>query len=388
MARHQNGDHVTASVDAPALRIVYSYNKRGFEADYWFRELSAASDTRFTFLPFNHDPYLDVGAYCRAQLLDNLWFDRDPRLLRMYTDLTSRISDMRADAIIVDNCHPYHPEFLRTLSIYKVLRTTDGPLSAYDRDFAYAHAYDHVLYHSPAYSPELGMQEKLLYLGVKRADFWPLGVFDALFDSRLSEAQLFERPRDVDVVFVGAMFRNKLPILAKVKKAFGRRFRLHGLGSWKMHLYWHAKFGFPGWIRPLGFDEFIPLYHRTKIGINVHNRGDYTVGGYRMFELPANGVMQICDGGPFLGSFYEVGKEVVSYRNADDLIDKIRYYLEHDAEREAIARAGFRRVMSDHRMALRFRQAGELVVRGMRDSDRTLIPTVWRGDCRAPVVPL
>ncbi len=366
------GGAVSAGGSRP-LTILYSYNKRGFEADYWFRELTAASDARYTFVPFNHDPYLEVGAYIRAQLLDNLWFDKDARLLRMYEDLQSRIARTGADALIVDNCPPYHPEFLRSLPIYKVLRTNDGPLSAYDRDFAYVHAYDHVLYHSPAYSPDLGMREKLLYVGAKRADFWPLGVFDALFDQRLGERELFERDRDVDLVFVGAMFRNKLPLLAKVKKAFGRRFRLHGLGSWKMHLYWNAKFGFPGWIRSLAFDEFVPLYQRTKIGINVHNRGDYTVGGYRMFELPANGVMQICDGGPFLEAFYDVGREVAAYTGADDLIDKVRHYLAHPAERDAIARAGFRRVMRDHRMGPRLRKAGDIIARGMRESGRRLL---------------
>jgi len=367
-----SGGLVTTSMDAPTLTILYSYNKRGFEADCWFRELTAASDSRYTFVPFNHDPYIDVAAYIRAQLLDNLWFERDRRLLRMYKDLQARLAETRADALLVDNCPPYHPEFLRTLPIYKVLRTNDGPLSAYDRDFAYVHAYDHVLYHSPAYSPEMGMREKLLYVGAKRVDFWPLAVFDAWFDQNLSETQLFERARDVDLLFVGSMFLNKFPLLAKVKKAFGRRFKLHGRGSWKMNLYWNVKYGFPGWIRAIDFDEYIPLYHRTKIGINVHNRGQYTVGGYRMFELPANGVMQICDGGDHLETFFDVGTEVVGYKNADDLIDTIRYYLAHDIEREAIARAGFRRVMRDHRMAPRLRQAGELVERGMRESGRAL----------------
>jgi spore maturation protein CgeB len=352
------------------LTILYSYNKVGFEADYWFNEITNASDDRYRFVPFNHDPYLSCWSYVRAQLLDNLWFDRDPRLLRMYDDLQTRIAETGADALIVDNWPPYHPDFLRTLPIYKVLRTTDGPLAAYDRDFAYVHAYDHVLYHSPAYSRDLNMREKLLYAGAKRADLWLLGVFDAWFDQRLTEAQLFERDRDIDIVFVGSMFRNKLPLLADVKRAFGRRFRLHGRGSWKMHVYWNLKYRFPGAIRSIGFEEFIPLYHRTKIGINVHNRGDYTVGGYRMFELPANGVKQICDGGPFLSTFYDVGQEVVGYSNADDLIDKIRYYLQHDDEREAIARAGFRRVMRDHRMGPRFRQAGELIERALRETHR------------------
>lgn len=350
------------------LTILYSYNKTGFEADYWFRELGAASNDEYRFVPFNHDPYLNPYLYVRAQLLDNLWFKRHPGLLRMYSDLQARIAETGATALVVDNFPPYHPEFLRTLSIYKVLRTTDGPLAAYDRDFAYVHAYDHVLYHSPAYSRELDMHEKLLYVGAKRASFWPLAVFDAWFDQKMTEDQLFERDRDVDIVFVGSMFVNKLPLLAKVKRAFGRRFRLHGRGSWKMHAYWNVRFAFPGMIRSIGFDEFIPLYHRSKIGINVHNRGDYTVGGYRMFELAANGVMQISDGGRFLSAFYEPGREIIGYSSADDLIDKIRYYLEHDDEREAIARAGFRRVMRDHRMSQRLRQAAELIETGMREA--------------------
>jgi spore maturation protein CgeB len=354
------------------LTILYSYNKRGFEADYWFRELTAASNGAYRFIPFNHDPYLSVAEYIRAQLLDNLWFDRDRRLLRLYDDLQARLAESHADVLLVDNCPPYHPEFLRNLNIYKVLRTNDGPIAAYDRDFAYVHAYDHVLYHSPAYSRDIGMRDKLLYVGAKRADFWPLGVFDAWFDPEFDEERLFECRRDIDVLFIGSMFLNKFPLLAKVKKAFGRQFVLHGQGSWKMNLYWNVKYGFPGWIRSIRFDEFIPLYHRTKIGINVHNRGDYTVGGYRMFELPANGVMQICDGGEHLPAFFDVGSEIVGYRNADDLIDKIRYYLAHDAEREQIARAGFRRVMRDHRMKLRLQQAGEIIERGMRESRREL----------------
>jgi len=353
------------------LKIIYSFNKRGFEADYWSREIPAASDDVYTFIPFNHDPYLPVRRYLRAQLLDGLWFERNPDLLRMYADLQSLIRDTRADALIVDNCFPYHPEFLRTLPTYKVLRTTDGPMAAYDRDFAYVHAYDHVLYHSPAYSREMGMREKLFYVGAKRADFWPLAVFDAWFDHSMTEEMLFGCERDIDVIFIGSMVRNKLPLLAKVKKAFGKRFRLLGRASWKMNAYWNARFGMQGWIRSIRFEDFIRLYHRAKIGINVHNRGDYTVGGYRMFELPANGVMQICDGGEYLQQYYDVGREIVGYRDADDLIDQVRHYLRHDDERLAIASAGYRRVMRDHRMGQRMREAGRLIEAGMRDAGAT-----------------
>jgi glycosyltransferase involved in cell wall biosynthesis len=347
------------------MTIVYSFNKTGYEADYWAREIAASSNDEFTFVPFNHGTFLDPQHYIRAQLLDNLYFANHPPLIRMYQAFMEVVHEHAADAMIVDNCPPYHPDVLRTWPLYKVLRAADGPLSAYDRDFAYVHAYDHILYHSPAYSRDLGMADKLAYCGAKRADFWPLAVFDVAFDQTKSEDALFAQPRDIDVIFIGAMHVNKMPMLARVKKAFGRRCVMHGLTTMKRNLYFNAKFGFPGWIREVAFEQYVPLYQRAKIGINVHNRGDYTVGGYRLFELPANGVLEISDGGDFLGAFFDVGSEIVGYRDADDLIDKIRYYLANEAEREQIARAGYRRAMRDHRLGVRMREAGELIRLGI-----------------------
>ncbi|HED01021.1 MAG TPA: hypothetical protein ENN18_11705 [Proteobacteria bacterium] len=347
------------------MKIIYSFNKRGFEGDYWQREIAAASGERYQFIPFNHDKYLDSNLYVRAQLLDNLYFHRHPGLFQMYTDLERLIHDSGADALIVDNCFPYHPDFLKKISIYKVLRTSDGPLTAYDRDFAYLHAYDHILYHSPAYSRDMGMEEKLRYCGAKRVDLWPLGSFDALCDPSKTDMDILSAQRDIDVIFVGALHVNKMPLLAAVKKALGRRLRLHGLTSLKKNVYFNLKYGFPGWVTPLPFTHYVPLYQRVKIGINVHNRGDYTIGSYRLFDLPANGVMQISDGGEYLKQFFSVGEEIVSYRNADDLIDKVKYYLAHDEERERIALNGFRRVRKDYRIAELLRKAGDLIKKGM-----------------------
>jgi spore maturation protein CgeB len=351
------------------INIIYSFNKKGFEADYWSREISGASTERYRFIPFNHDPYLDVSLYLRAQLLDNLYFARHPRLLRMYADLQELIKKQHADALIVDNCFPYHPEFLRNLGIYKVLRASDGPIMAYDRDFAYLHAYDHVLYHSSAYSRDMGMQEKLLYCGAKKIDFWPLASFDALCDPAKTELDILSARRGIDVIFIGALHVSKMPLLAAVKKALGRRFRFHGLASLKKNVYFNLKYGFPGWVRPVPFPQYVPLYQRAKIGINVHNRGDYTVGSYRLFDLPANGVMQISDGGPYLKQFYSVGEEIVSYQDADELIDKIKYYLAHDEERKRIALNGFRRVRKDYRIVDMLGRAGELIRKGMEHRD-------------------
>lgn len=352
------------------MRILYSFNKRGAEAAFWQREIAAASNAEFTFIPFNHDPYLDPNLYLRAQRLDDLYYERHAGLIRLYMEVEARVRDDKIDVIMVDNCPPYHPDWLRNLPAYKVLRTSDGPLTAYDRDFAYIHAYDLVLYHSPAYSRDMEMGEKLQYVGAKKTAFWPLGVFDAAFTPEMSEDELFSLERDIDVVFVGALHLGKMPLIAKVKKAFGVRCRLHGLTSFKKNLYFNAKYGFPGWVRPIEQSDYVSLYQRAKIGFNVHNRGKYTVGSYRLYELPANGVMQISDGDEYLNVFFNEGEDIVGYKNADDLIDKILFYLAHDAERTRIARNAYRQVVQNYRIKDLLHKAGRIIYQEMKDKNQ------------------
>jgi len=360
------------------MNILYSFNKEGFEAGYWQREIANASTDAVRFIPFNHGNYINPQLYIRAQMLDDLYSAKHPELMNLYAAFEVALAEAAADALIVDNCQPYHPDYLRRIPVHKVLRTSDGPLCAYDRDFAYVHAFDQVLYHGPAYSPDMNMAEKLEYLGARNCDFWPQALFDAMFDATKTEEALLAADRDIDIIFIGALFPGKMPLLAKMKKAFGRRFRFHGLTTQKRNVYFNLKYGFPGWVRAARFEEYIPLYQRTKIGINVHNRGDYTVGSYRLFDLPGNGVMQISDGGDHLESFFRVGEEIIAYRDADDLIDKVRYYLERDEERKRIAMNGYRRVMRDHRIRHRLHQAAVLIQRGMERTGRTLPLTIAR----------
>jgi glycosyltransferase involved in cell wall biosynthesis len=348
------------------LKILYSFNKHGAEADFWFREIGAASTSDITFVPFNHGPYVDARRYPRAQRLDEIYYDRDPGLMRLYADIETRVRDEQVDVLMVDNFVPYHPDWLRGLPAFKVLRIADGPLAAYDRDFAYAHAFDLVLYHSPAYSRDMQMGEKLVYIGAKRVAFWPLGVFDAAFAPALSEDDVFSLDRDIDVVFVGALHVGKMPLLAQVKRAFGSRCRMHGLTSLKKNVYFNLRYGFPGWIRPIPQSAYVPLYQRAKIGFNVHNRGKYTVGSYRLYELPANGVMQISDGDEYLQSFFDVGSEIVGYQTADELIDRIRFYLANEGERTRIARNAYRRVMRNYRIRTLLHNAAGIMKQAMK----------------------
>ncbi|HKO03044.1 MAG TPA: hypothetical protein VJ032_15195, partial [Thermoanaerobaculia bacterium] len=81
------------------MKIIYSFNKRGFEAAFWTREIAAASDDRYTFVPFNHDRYIPVSSYLRAQLLDNLYYEQNAGLMRLYDDFTEVIAREKPDAV-------------------------------------------------------------------------------------------------------------------------------------------------------------------------------------------------------------------------------------------------------------------------------------------------
>jgi spore maturation protein CgeB len=343
------------------VNLVYSFNKRGREAEIWQSEIEAASSEACRFIPFNHDPYLNPQRYVRAQLLDELYFRKDAGLLKLYDDVRRLIERLGANVLVVDNFHPYHPEFLKGLGVYKVIRLGDGPISAYDRDFAYIHAYDHVLFHSPGYSEHLTMPEKLAFLGAKRFDLWPLALFDSAFDHNRSKESIFSSQRDIDVIFIGALHFEKMPVLARLKKALGRRLKIHGLANWKRNVYFNVKFGFPGWITEIEFSQYVPLYLRSKIGINLHNRGKFGVGNYRLFELPANGVLQISDGGEYLKHFFKPDVEIVRCDDFESILAKVDYFLSHEKERIEIVKASYDAVLQRHRFNRRMQELVELL---------------------------
>jgi spore maturation protein CgeB len=74
----------------------------------------------------------------------------------------------------------------------------------------------------------------------------------------------------------------------------------------------------------------------------------------RNFEVPGCGGFLLTGRAENLDQYYADGKEIVIFDHPDDLIMKIRYFLEHEDERAAIARAGYERTIREHTYARRF----------------------------------
>ncbi len=57
-------------------------------------------------------------------------------------------------------------------------------------------------------------------------------------------------------------------------------------------------------------------------------------------------------------------REIAVYRDTDDLLEKIEYYLAHDEERERVRKAGYERFLKEHTMLSRLEAIFSRVLSG------------------------
>jgi hypothetical protein len=94
--------------------------------------------------------------------------------------------------------------------------------------------------------------------------------------------------------------------------------------------------------------DYFEIYRRAKIVINQAVSDDLN---FRVFEAMACGALLITPSGTVgLDSLFRDGRELVIYErdNVAEAAEKVRYYLDHDEERERIARAGWQLVCESH----------------------------------------
>ncbi len=270
--------------------------------------------------------------------LDARWRRGDRELLTMYERLEERLDGV--DVLYNLAGLNLHPEFVERLPVYTVFQCFDDPESSENLSRPVAHAYDLCLVGNVA------EVETYRSWGVKEVTWIPMGYRDGFYDPSLTEEQILEGKRDIDLFMVSDL------------SSPWRRNRLERLAG----VFSDAHFYGRGW--PRGFlpeEKERELIRRAKIGPNLHN----TTGpiNFRTYCLPANGVLQVCDNARYLGKVFEVGKEVVGFETVEECIDMIRYYLAHERERREIAAAGWRRATRDYNEVSVFRRALEEIER-------------------------
>lgn len=87
----------------------------------------------------------------------------------------------------------------------------------------------------------------------------------------------------------------------------------------------------------------------SKIALNRHiGIAENYANNMRLYEATGAGALLLTDLKDNLNDLFQVGTEVVAYRDVEDCIRLAEYYLAHEDERSAIAQAGQRRTLTEH----------------------------------------
>ena len=109
--------------------------------------------------------------------------------------------------------------------------------------------------------------------------------------------------------------------------------------------------------------DLIRMFSRSRASLGFATAGDSHLGDRRLthlrlreFEAPMSGALYVTEQQPELAEYFEPGKEVLTYTDRDDLLDKVRYVLGHPEHAERIRRAGLERARREHTWQHRFGQ--------------------------------
>jgi spore maturation protein CgeB len=103
--------------------------------------------------------------------------------------------------------------------------------------------------------------------------------------------------------------------------------------------------------------EIPDIYRTSRISLNFsgagHNSGHSGAADKRQikartFEVPGAGGFLLTETSPGLERYFTIGRDLATFDSPRELIEKVRYYLDHPSERDAIAHAGHARTVAEH----------------------------------------
>jgi spore maturation protein CgeB len=136
-----------------------------------------------------------------------------------------------------------------------------------------------------------------------------------------------------EVSFVGSLRADRAEYIAAIKKR-AIPISLFGLTSGKF----------------VSYTEMAEIFRTSKINLNFSRTYSYMKFGVkgRIFKVCLAGGFLLTEYFPGLEDYFEIGKEIDCFHDKEEMIEKIRYYLDHDDERRAIARAGWEKACLKH----------------------------------------
>jgi hypothetical protein len=294
---------------------------------------------------FDSDEFVDWSRVSRlhAAIESNLL--RGPRHSAANAALVARARELRPDVIWVDKgdwIRPSTLEALRGLGCFLVSHNTDS-MECRVRKVRFkrrllpatARCYD-------VWLTTNDVDCENMQSGPQKTLFTDLGYDDARFEpTPLPEAEA--REWDNELVFIGhyepsteagviALVEAGLPVTVFGHTPWFKSANRHRLGDR---------------LRPsLGNEDYVRALKGARIGLCWVSVMNYNQTASRSFEIPGCGTFLLAIRTRQHMECYEEGREAEFFGDSEELVRKARYYLEHEDEREAIARRGHERCVA------------------------------------------
>ena len=265
--------------------------------------------------------------------------------------LTAQAKSFRPDVIFICDVLYLPAHFHQTLKNYA--RLVVGEMAYPLPPGLDLSPFDLIISAAPHYVDRLrkaGAKSELLRLG-----------FEETIDNRIGH-----EAKDCDVTFIGSVGKDhqqRLELLEELCRQVPLSVWGAGAESLSPGSPLRGRVNPPLW----GYDMYRQL-QRSRIALNVHiDMAEQYAANMRLYEATGVGTMLLTDWKTNLHEIFEIGKEVAAYRSTRECVELINYYLSNDKEREAIARAGQQRTLSEHSYYHRMQELTEILERYLRN---------------------
>lgn len=109
-------------------------------------------------------------------------------------------------------------------------------------------------------------------------------------------------------------------------------------------------------------NEMPKVFHLSKINLNMTMRSIETGLPLRCFDILGCGGFLLTNYQEELEDMFEIGVDIETYSNHEELIDKCSYYLSHEDERANIAQNGYNKVKNNYRYIHRIKDMLKVII--------------------------
>lgn len=142
-----------------------------------------------------------------------------------------------------------------------------------------------------------------------------------------------------DVGFVGMFEKERAETMLFLARQ-GVKVRIWGL-NWQPWQHKHPNLLVEG--KPALNKDFVKVINSTRINLNFLRKANRDRHTSRSLEIPACQGFMLAERTEEHLQLFEEGKEAEFFNSPNELLEKVKYYLTHEEERQRLAKAGLKR---------------------------------------------